>query len=84
MLCLIGEAFEDCSEDICGAVVNIRPKGDKLSVWTADSTNRDGIMKIGQKLKERLGITAKGSIVYEVHNDSIKKVGSVAKFRYNL
>ncbi|KAI9553405.1 hypothetical protein GHT06_021308 [Daphnia sinensis] len=84
ILCLIGEAFEESSEDICGAVVNIRPKGDKLSIWTADCTNRDGIMKIGQKLKESLGITTRGSIVYEAHNDSMKKSGSVAKFRYTV
>lgn len=82
ILCLIGEAFDEFSDDICGAVVNIRPKGDKLSIWTADSTNKDGIMKIGYKLKERLGITAKGTIVYEAHMDSMKKSGSVAKFRH--
>ena len=41
-------------------------------------------MKIGQKLKERLGIQTKGSIVYEAHNDSMKKSGSVAKFRYTV
>lgn len=29
VLCLIGEAFEN-SDDICGAVVNIRPRGDKI------------------------------------------------------
>lgn len=29
ILCLIGEAF-DYSEDICGAVVNIRPRGPKI------------------------------------------------------
>lgn len=33
VLCLIGEAFDD-SEDICGAVVNIRPRGDKIGKET--------------------------------------------------
>ena len=27
LLCLIGEAFDEQSDDICGAVVNIRGKG---------------------------------------------------------
>ena len=27
LLCLIGEAFDETSDDICGAVVNIRGKG---------------------------------------------------------
>ena len=28
LLCLIGEAFDEQSDDICGAVVNIRGKGE--------------------------------------------------------
>ena len=47
LLCLIGEAFEDHSGDICGAVVNIRNKGDKLGLWTHDSTNTEANRKIG-------------------------------------
>jgi hypothetical protein len=47
LLCLIGEAFEDLSDEICGAVINLRPKGDKLGLWTADATHADAIMKIG-------------------------------------
>ncbi|XP_038867585.1 eukaryotic translation initiation factor 4E-1A-like [Salvelinus namaycush] len=34
LLCLVGEAFDDHSDDVCGAVVNIRTKGDKLVIWT--------------------------------------------------
>lgn len=34
ILCLIGEAF-DYSEDICGAVVNIRPRGPKMGMLKA-------------------------------------------------
>jgi translation initiation factor 4E len=60
---LIGEAFNDFSDSICRAVVIIRSKGNKLSKWTADSTEE--IMQIGDKLKEGLGITAKRTIVYE-------------------
>lgn len=49
LLCLIGEAFDDHSEDICGAVVNVRPKGDKIGIWTADASRSksDGILSIG-------------------------------------
>ncbi|VDI23894.1 Hypothetical predicted protein [Mytilus galloprovincialis] len=59
LLCLIGEAFEDFSEDVNGAVINIRNKGDKLSLWTRDSRRQDATMKIGRKLKERLRIPNK-------------------------
>jgi len=47
MLCLIGEAFDDETDEICGAVMNVRMKGDKIAVWTKDATNVDSNMKIG-------------------------------------
>lgn len=47
LLCLIGEAFDDAGEDVCGAVVNIRNKGDKLGIWTHDATKADANTKIG-------------------------------------
>lgn len=47
LLCLIGESFDEASEDVCGAVVNVRPKGDKISIWTGNCQNRDAIMTIG-------------------------------------
>lgn len=47
LLCLIGEAFDDYSDDVCGAVVNIRTKGDKIAVWTTDYENRDAVTHIG-------------------------------------
>lgn len=47
LLCLIGEAFDEQSDDICGAVVNIRNKGDKLGIWTRDFNRQDSILKIG-------------------------------------
>ena len=47
MLCLIGEAFDDETEEICGAVINVRMKGDKIALWTRDAENVDSNMKIG-------------------------------------
>ena len=47
LLCLIGEAFEDLDEEICGAVINLRSKGDKLGLWTADAARADHNMRIG-------------------------------------
>jgi len=47
LLCLIGEAFDDVSEYVCGAVVNIRHKGDKLGLWTGDAEKPEATMKIG-------------------------------------
>lgn len=47
LLCMIGEAFNEFSDDVCGAVVNIRPKGDKIGVWTADANRSPNVMEIG-------------------------------------
>lgn len=47
LLCLVGEAFDDHSDEVCGAVVNIRSKGDKIAVWTSDYENREAVTHIG-------------------------------------
>ncbi|XP_055929013.1 eukaryotic translation initiation factor 4E-1A-like [Argiope bruennichi] len=84
LLCLIGEAFGEHSDDVCGAVVQIRNKGDKLAVWTADVKHHDSIMKIGQIIKERLNLHPRNMIGYEAHADTQVKTGSVAKCRFTL
>jgi translation initiation factor 4E len=47
LLCLIGEAFDDDGDDICGVVVDVRGKMDKISIWTSDCKNKDRIVNIG-------------------------------------
>ena len=45
---MVGESFdEDVHEDINGAVVGIRPRGDRLALWTSTSKNADLVKKIG-------------------------------------
>ncbi|KYN36548.1 Eukaryotic translation initiation factor 4E [Trachymyrmex septentrionalis] len=84
LLCMIGEAFNEYSDDICGAVVNVRPKGDKLGVWTSNADCADSVMEIGRKLKERLRITSKTTMGYQVHKDTMVKAGSQTKNTYTL
>lgn len=47
LLCLLGDNFEEYSGEVCGAVVNIRTKGDKIALWTSEAENKDGVMHIG-------------------------------------
>ncbi|CAL7943326.1 unnamed protein product [Xylocopa violacea] len=82
LLCMIGEAFNGYSDDICGAVVNVRPKGDKIGVWTANANSEDSVMEIGRKLRERLKIASKLTIGYQIHKDVMVKVGSQTKNAY--
>uniref|UniRef100_A0A0K8TSA0 eIF-4F 25 kDa subunit n=1 Tax=Tabanus bromius TaxID=304241 RepID=A0A0K8TSA0_TABBR len=84
ILCLIGEAFEH-SEHICGAVVNIRTKADKISIWTADGNNEEAVLEIGRKLKECLRVDSdKTELHYQLHKDTMVKSGSAIKSTYSL
>ncbi|XP_030747901.1 eukaryotic translation initiation factor 4E1-like isoform X2 [Sitophilus oryzae] len=83
ILCLIGEAFEN-SDEVCGAVVNIRYKGDKIGVWTGDASKGAAVLEIGRKLKERLHISNRITIGYEVHKDTMDKTGSSSKYSYSV
>lgn len=47
LLCLIGESFEEYSREVCGAVINIRTKGDKIAVWTREAENQTGVLHVG-------------------------------------
>ncbi|CAF98695.1 unnamed protein product, partial [Tetraodon nigroviridis] len=84
LLCLVGESFDEASDDVCGAVVNVRPKGDKLAIWTSNCQNRDAIMTIGQLYKERLNIPIKAMLGYQSHDDTSSKSGSTTKNMYSI
>ncbi|KAL3216298.1 hypothetical protein MRX96_006483 [Rhipicephalus microplus] len=48
LLCLIGEGFdEEISDDVNGVVVQVRPKFDKVAVWTADVHRAGNNIRIG-------------------------------------
>lgn len=47
LLCLIGESFEEHSREVCGAVINIRTKGDKIALWTREAENQADVLHIG-------------------------------------
>jgi len=84
LLCLIGEAFGDHSDDVNGAVVNVRPKGDKLGLWTAHASNGKQVTDVGKSYKERLTLPKQFTITYESHVDTASKSGSSSKCKYTL
>ncbi|XP_072883250.1 eukaryotic translation initiation factor 4E family member 1c isoform X3 [Hemitrygon akajei] len=83
LLCLIGEAFE-YSDEVCGAVVNVRPKGDKIAIWTENCQNREAVVSIGHLYKERLGLSLKTLIGYQSHDDTSSKSGSTTKNLFSV
>ncbi|KAM7257458.1 hypothetical protein ACFE04_013199 [Oxalis oulophora] len=78
LLAMIGEQF-DHGDEICGAVVNIRGKIDKVSVWTKNAANEAAQMSIGNQWKELIDF--KDSIGFIIHDDAIK-LERAAKNRY--
>jgi len=84
VLCLIGDSFTTNNSLVNGAVVNVRNKGDKISMWLSDAQQGESILKIGQTMKERLGIDANIKIGFEAHQDTMKKSGSTAKNKFTV
>lgn len=82
VLCLIGETFEH-SDQICGAIVNVRPKNDKISIWTANYENSAAVMNIGRTYKARLGIRDI-MIHYQLHKDTMVQSSSGKKTMYSV
>ncbi|XP_068675736.1 eukaryotic translation initiation factor 4E-like [Montipora foliosa] len=84
LMLLVGESFGEYSDSVCGAVVQIRTKGDKLAIWTKNASDENANLCIGRKFKERLNIPAKLFIGYEAHEDTMSKTGSVTKSLFSL
>ncbi|XP_057571178.1 eukaryotic translation initiation factor 4E type 1B [Hippopotamus amphibius kiboko] len=82
LLCLIGESFEEHSREVCGTVISIRTKGDKIAVWTREAENQQGVLHIGRVYKERLGLSTKTIIGYQAHADTATKSNSLAKNKF--
>ncbi|KAH6773577.1 eukaryotic translation initiation factor 4E [Perilla frutescens var. frutescens] len=80
LLALIGEQF-DYGDEICGAVVNVRTRQEKISIWTKNATNEAAQMSIGRQWKEFLDYNE--SIGFIVHDDA-KKLDRGAKNRYTV
>ncbi|KAH7352074.1 hypothetical protein KP509_19G028500 [Ceratopteris richardii] len=78
LLALIGEQFDE-GDEICGVVVSIRPRQDKISLWTKTASNEAAQMSIGRQWKEFLEFT--DSIGFIAHEDA-KKSGGKSSTRY--
>ncbi|KAF5182347.1 Eukaryotic translation initiation factor 4e [Thalictrum thalictroides] len=78
LLAMIGEQF-DHGDEICGAVVNVRPKQEKISLWTKNALNGTAQFSIGKQWKEFLDYN--DNIGFIVHEDA-KKHDRCPKNRY--
>ncbi|XP_062232193.1 eukaryotic translation initiation factor 4E-1-like [Phragmites australis] len=79
LLAMIGEQF-DYGDEICGAVVSVRGKQERIAIWTKNAGNEAAQISIGKQWKEFLD--CKDSIGFIVHDDA-KKI-SAPKNRYTV
>ena len=80
MMCLIGEAFSEFGDIVNGAVVNVRHKGDKISLWLTESEDEEAVRSIGKVIKARLGLGHQISFV--VHKEIMYKSSSAVPTKY--
>ncbi|KAL2341075.1 hypothetical protein Fmac_009015 [Flemingia macrophylla] len=80
LLAMIGEQF-DHGDEICGAVVNVRTRQDKISLWTKNASNEAAQISIGKQWKEFLDYN--DSIGFIFHEDA-KKHDRAAKSKYQI
>jgi hypothetical protein len=65
LLALIGEQFDEDSELVNGVWVNVRPRGNKIALWTKSAKNAEAQLRIGNKIKAILSIKDV-NLTYEV------------------
>ncbi|GER31813.1 eukaryotic translation initiation factor 4Efamily protein [Striga asiatica] len=79
LLAMIGEQF-DHGDEICGAVVNVRSRQEKISIWTKNAANEAAQLSIGKQWKEFLDYNE--TIGFIFHDDAKKDRN--AKNRYTV
>ncbi|KAJ0971935.1 hypothetical protein J5N97_019894 [Dioscorea zingiberensis] len=77
LLAMIGEQF-DYGDEICGAVVNVRARQEKVAIWTKNASNEAAQLSIGKQWKEFLDYSDPIGFIF--HEDA--KKDKVAKNRY--
>ncbi|KAF7974985.1 hypothetical protein HWV62_10737 [Athelia sp. TMB] len=68
-MALVGEELED-GDDICGAVVSLRSKVDRIQVWTRNKDDIERLNGIGKKLVKLLDISEADGIGLEFQYNS--------------
>lgn len=82
VLACIGEQFDE-GDEICGIVVNVRPKNNRIAVWTRTASNEAAQISIGKQLKEIFGMPENARLGFLVHADA-KRADRKAKDRYTV
>jgi translation initiation factor 4E len=63
---IIGEQFTE-GQDICGVVVSIRNKQDRVALWTSTASNEAAQVSLGKEFKAILDIPDRQTIGFLAH-----------------
>ncbi len=82
LLGMIGEQFAEPSE-VCGAVVSVRQKQDRISLWTRTADKESIQVTLGKQLKQVMNVEEGTRIGFMAHDDAIR-LDRKAKDRYTV
>jgi len=68
VLTMIGDNFDD-ADDICGLVVSIRSKANRIQLWVRHAEDRDAVRRIGKQFKDVNRIKQQTKIFFYSHDD---------------
>ena len=80
LLAAVGEQFAE-GDEVCGVVVNVRPKQDKVCLWTRTASDEAAQVSVGKQLKALLDLDSSARVGFMAHNDA-KTMGRSVKERY--
>ncbi|EJD05453.1 translation initiation factor eIF4e [Fomitiporia mediterranea MF3/22] len=69
-MAMIGEEFDDYGEDLCGAVVSLRSKVDRIQLWIRSKDDVERVNGIGRKLVKLLDVSEADGIGLEFQYNS--------------
>jgi translation initiation factor 4E len=82
ILALVGENFAVNGDDVCGAVISVRPSRTRIALWLR-TTDPVICQAIGAIWKEQIHAT-NTKIAYQAHHDSIRVNDSYTGYRANV
>jgi len=68
VLTMIGDNFDD-ADDICGLVVSIRAKTNRVQLWIRHADDRDAVRRIGKQFKDINRVRQQTKIIFYSHDD---------------
>ncbi|QDS68988.1 hypothetical protein FKW77_009274 [Venturia effusa] len=79
LMAMVGDQFNEASDEVCGAVVSVRAQEDILSIWTKNDGGRN--VKIRETVKRVLNLPGDTNISWKSHDDSISQRSAIDQAR---